>query len=167
MPEELCQVSPKLHYVSLALHSDPSPWRAEYFILDSFFNCRYDVRDKEYSELLVKVEDFVVKFRLWTNQWFFSLGYVPNDESSCFSFGLCSNHELFSLGCAPTDDCSCASDVSRIGQRQVHHGLLLAWRNKMFMFSEARKTLCSWIFMNMTQTCPETCQVSVQRGLLE
>ena len=68
MPEELRQVSPKSHYVSLALHSDPSPWRAEYFILDSFFNCRYDVRDKEYSELLVKVEDFVVKFRLWTNQ---------------------------------------------------------------------------------------------------
>ena len=25
MPEELCQVSPKSHYVSLALHSDPSP----------------------------------------------------------------------------------------------------------------------------------------------
>ena len=25
MPEELCQVSPKTHYVSLALHSDPSP----------------------------------------------------------------------------------------------------------------------------------------------
>ena len=24
MPEELCQVSPKSHYVSLALHSDPS-----------------------------------------------------------------------------------------------------------------------------------------------
>ena len=27
MPEELCQVSPKSHYVSLALHSDPSPCR--------------------------------------------------------------------------------------------------------------------------------------------
>ena len=27
MPEELCQVSPKSHYVSLALHSDPSPFR--------------------------------------------------------------------------------------------------------------------------------------------
>ena len=26
MPEELCQVSPKSHYVSLALHSDPSPF---------------------------------------------------------------------------------------------------------------------------------------------
>ena len=26
MPEELCQVSPKSHYVSLALHSDPSPY---------------------------------------------------------------------------------------------------------------------------------------------
>ena len=25
MPEELCQVSPKSHYVALALHSDPSP----------------------------------------------------------------------------------------------------------------------------------------------
>ena len=25
MPEELCQVSPKSHYVSQALHSDPSP----------------------------------------------------------------------------------------------------------------------------------------------
>ena len=25
MPEKLCQVSPKLHYGSLALHSDPSP----------------------------------------------------------------------------------------------------------------------------------------------
>ena len=25
MPEELCQVPPKSHYVSLALHSDPSP----------------------------------------------------------------------------------------------------------------------------------------------
>ena len=25
MPEELCQVSPKSHYVSLALHSVPSP----------------------------------------------------------------------------------------------------------------------------------------------
>ena len=26
MPEELCQVSSKSHYVSLALHSDPSPY---------------------------------------------------------------------------------------------------------------------------------------------
>ena len=26
MPEELCQVSPKLHYVSLASHSDPNPY---------------------------------------------------------------------------------------------------------------------------------------------
>ena len=26
MPEELCQVSPKSQYVSLALHSDPSPF---------------------------------------------------------------------------------------------------------------------------------------------
>ena len=25
MPEELCQVSPKSHYVSLAQHSDPNP----------------------------------------------------------------------------------------------------------------------------------------------
>ena len=29
MPEELCQVSPKSHYVSLALHFDPSPFNAE------------------------------------------------------------------------------------------------------------------------------------------
>ena len=29
MPEELCQVSPKLHYVSLSLHSDPSPYDVE------------------------------------------------------------------------------------------------------------------------------------------
>ena len=28
MPEELCQISPKSHYVSLALHSDPSPFRS-------------------------------------------------------------------------------------------------------------------------------------------
>ena len=27
MPVKLCQVSPKSHYVSLALHSDPSPWK--------------------------------------------------------------------------------------------------------------------------------------------
>ena len=26
MPDELCQVSPKSHYISLALHSDPSPF---------------------------------------------------------------------------------------------------------------------------------------------
>ena len=31
MPEERCQVSPKLHYISLALHSDPSPWEKEDF----------------------------------------------------------------------------------------------------------------------------------------
>ena len=30
MPEELCQVSPKSHYVSLALHSDPSPFNQFY-----------------------------------------------------------------------------------------------------------------------------------------
>ena len=33
MPEELCQVSPKSHYVSLALHSDPSPLQI------GMFNC--------------------------------------------------------------------------------------------------------------------------------
>ena len=30
MPEELCHVSPKSHYVSLALHSDPSPFNQFY-----------------------------------------------------------------------------------------------------------------------------------------
>ena len=37
MPEELCQVSLKSHYVSLALHSDPSPLKiCDYAQKDAF-----------------------------------------------------------------------------------------------------------------------------------
>ena len=40
MPEELCQVSPKSHYVSLALHSDPSPYIFIFYL--SFIIYIYD-----------------------------------------------------------------------------------------------------------------------------
>ena len=33
MSEELCQVSPKSHYVSLALHSDPSPYKSQTLLM--------------------------------------------------------------------------------------------------------------------------------------
>ena len=39
MPEELCQVSPKSHYVSLALHSDPSPYKTRSFAISADFWC--------------------------------------------------------------------------------------------------------------------------------
>ena len=46
MPEELCQVSPKSHYVSLALHSDPSPYN-DYVLKAVFSDAHSEVRSFE------------------------------------------------------------------------------------------------------------------------
>ena len=47
MPEELCQVSPKLHYVSIALHSDPSPFSSIIIIDDSLKTLRKGILGAE------------------------------------------------------------------------------------------------------------------------
>ena len=39
MPEKLCQVSPKSHYVSLALHSDPSPLKLDESFALKIYSC--------------------------------------------------------------------------------------------------------------------------------
>ena len=47
MPEELCQVSPKSHYVSIALHSDPSPFSSIIIIDDSLKTLRKGILGAE------------------------------------------------------------------------------------------------------------------------
>ena len=73
MPEELCQVSPKSHYVSLALHSDPSPYDWEAIkILNCSFTRTYN------SKLPIQIEGSMTQLYyntigLWSDGCYFPI----------------------------------------------------------------------------------------------
>ena len=60
MPEELCQVSPKSHYVSLALHLDPSPFTLFFLQIDHIPRQPYlQVWSKEFLGLKIASTIFI------------------------------------------------------------------------------------------------------------
>ena len=61
MPGELCQVSPKSHYVVLALHSDPSPFNS--------FSKKKTLKMSENGEIYTAGKNFTLPPALtgWTN----------------------------------------------------------------------------------------------------
>ena len=78
MPEELCQVSPKSHYVSLALHSDPSP-----LVKNSCFHLRSGPRQWWREDRSWHVS----QFRSFENCWFFdswSVKYHQCHSQLCY-----------------------------------------------------------------------------------
>ena len=64
MPEELCQVSPKSHYVSLALHSDPSPCNSIFYSPASVKNWNWKPLFTHQLLFRIEMENLFLKMKL-------------------------------------------------------------------------------------------------------
>ena len=95
MPEELFQVSPKSHYVSLALHSDPSPlgflgWSVGCPTLHLFLDWASKTRFGDFCSLKIRVlmKSTAATFGVQDNYWIKSFTKASNSDG-------CQSQHLF------------------------------------------------------------------------